>query len=373
MVTSVTIVGAGLGGLTLARILQVHGIEAVVYEADPSAQHRTQGGQLDIHPATGQSALAAAGLTSEFHSIIHRGAEAARVLDRHGAVLLEMPDDGRLTRPEVLRGDLRQMLLDSLLPNTVRWGHKVSAVRTLGDGRHELQFTDGSRVTTSLLVGADGAWSKVRPLVSDATPAYTGTTFVETYLFDAEARHRAAAKAVGPGAMYALSPGQGILAHREADSVLHTYVILNRPADWIDGIDFSDGAAAASIVAAEFEGWAPELIALITDHDMAPIPRLILALPDDHSWEPTPGVTLLGDAAHLTAPGGEGANLAMHDAAELGIALAGSQGDPTAALAAYESAMFPRSRQSAIESKAVLELMVDASAPDGLVSFFVGA
>lgn len=206
--TPITIVGAGLGGLVLARVLHVHGIPATVYEADPSPDSRTQGGQLDIHEADGQAALAAAGLTEEFRAIIHEGAEALRVLDRHGKVLMDEPDDGSAKRPEVLRGDLRRILLDSLPTGTVQWGHKITGVLPLGDGRHELTFADGSTVTTGLLVGADGAWSKVRPLVSDATPAYTGTTFVETYLYDVDERHAAAADAVGAGALLAPLPAR---------------------------------------------------------------------------------------------------------------------------------------------------------------------
>src|ERR1700757_818670 len=101
MNTPIAIIGAGLGGLTLARVLHVHGIAATVYEAEPSAQARTQGGQLDMHEHNGQVALAAAGLTAEFHAIIHQGAEASRALDPHGAVLFEEPDDGSGGRPEV--------------------------------------------------------------------------------------------------------------------------------------------------------------------------------------------------------------------------------------------------------------------------------
>ena len=157
----------------------------------------------------------------------------------------------------MLRGDLRRILIDSMPGETIKWGRKVTGVRPLGDGLDELIFTDGPAVTTSLLVGADGAWSRIRPLLSDARPEYVGTSFIETYLYDADERHPAAAEAVGRGAMYALTPGQGIVAHREAGNILHTYVQLNRPADWIADIDFTDATAATARVAAEFDGWAP--------------------------------------------------------------------------------------------------------------------
>ena len=176
MATPVTVIGAGLGGLALARVLQLHGIPAAVYEAEPSAEARTRGGQLDIRERNGQAALAAAGLTGEFRAIIHEGAEAARVLGPHGAVLFEEPDDGSGGRPEVLRGELRRVLLDSLPEGTVRWGRKPAGVTALGEGRRELRFTGGSAVTAGLLVGAGGAWSKVRPLLSAAQPADAGMT-----------------------------------------------------------------------------------------------------------------------------------------------------------------------------------------------------
>jgi 2-polyprenyl-6-methoxyphenol hydroxylase-like FAD-dependent oxidoreductase len=373
MTTPVTIVGAGLGGLTLARVLHVHGIPATIYEAEPSVEVRTQGGQLDIHEHNGQLALEAAGLTDKFRAIIHAGGEASRMLDQHGMVLLDSPDDGTAGRPEVLRGDLRQILLDSLPAEMIQWGRKVTDVQPLGDGRHELTFADGPTETTSLLVGADGAWSKIRLLLSDAKPEYVGTTFIETYLYDADERHSATAEAVGGGAMYALTPGKGIVAHREAGDLLHTYVQLNRPAEWIAGIDFSVAAAATARVAAEFDGWAPELTALITDGETAPIPRMIYALPNGHRWDRVPGVTLLGDAAHLMPPAGEGANLAMFDGAELGKAIAARPDDIETALAAYEAALFPRSESEAADAYLILELCLGDRAPFGLIDFFTGA
>lgn len=369
---SIAIVGAGLGGLTLARVLHVHGIPATVYEADPSEKSRTQGGQLDIHEDDGQRALADAGLTDEFRAIIHEGAEAARVLDQHGKLLHDEPDDGAARRPEVLRGDLRRILLDSLPDRTVQWGRKVAGVRSLGDGRHELTFADGSTVTSGLVVGADGAWSKVRPLLSDARPEYIGTTFIETYLYDVDERHSATAKTVGVGAMYALTPGKGIIAHREAGDILHTYVELNRPAEWIAGIDFTDAAAATARIAAEFDGWAPELTALITDGETAPVARMLHTLPDGHRWDRVPGVTLLGDAAHLMPPSGDGANLAMFDGAELARAIAAHPDDVEAALAAYEEALFPRSEAFYADAHETLDLCLGERAPYRLIDLFRG-
>jgi len=372
MTIPVTIVGAGLGGLVLARVLHVHGIPATIYEAEPSAEARTQGGQLDIHEHNGQLALEAAGLTDEFRAIIHEGGQASRVLDQHGNVLFDEPDDGTGGRPEVLRGDLRRVLLESLPAETIQWGKKLIGVAALGRGRHELTFADGSTVNTELLVGADGAWSKVRPLLSDAKPEYVGATYIETYLYDADERHYAAAQAVGSGALFALARGKGIFAHREAGGVLHTYVELKRPVEWVAGIDFTDTAAAIARVAAEFEGWASELTALITDGDTPPVPRMIYALPDAHRWDRVPGVTLLGDAAHLMPPSGEGANLAMFDGAELGKAIAAHSDDIEAALAAYEADMFPRSESEAADARQILELCLGDRAPFGLVEFFTG-
>lgn len=367
MTPPVTVVGAGLGGLVLARVLHRHGVAVTVLEADASEQARTQGGQLDIHEHDGQRALAAAGLTAQFRAIVNPGAGHTRVLDRHGTLLLEQPDDGR--RPEVLRGDLRRILLGSLPAGTVRWGARVRGVTPLGDGRHELVLTDGTTHTSEVLVGADGTSSRIRPLLSDAVPAYAGTSFVETYLHDVDVRHPAAAAVVGPGEMFALSPGLGVSVHREAGDVLHTYVQLTRPAPWFAGLD-ADPDAARARVAAELDGWAPELRALLTDGETAPVVRPIHALPEDHRWDRTPGVTLLGDAAHVMPPSGDGANLAMLDGAELAEAILAHPGDPEAALAAYESVLFPRSSATAVEARLTLELCLGAGAPGSLVDFF---
>lgn len=370
MTASITIIGAGLGGLTLARVLHVNGIASTIYEAEASAGSRKQGGQLDIHEHDGQAALAAARLTDEFRAIVHPGGEATRVLDRDGHVLFDEPDDGDGKRPEVLRGDLRRILIESLPADTVQWGKKVVDVHALDDGRTEMTFTDGSTVSSDLVVGADGAWSKVRRRVSDARPEYIGITFVETYLHDADEQHPAAAAAVGSGALFAAEPGTGIGAHREAGAILHAYMQVSCSKEWIDDVDFGDPAVATTRTLDRFDGWAPELTAMITEADTDPVARQLHTLPDGHHWDHVRGVTLVGDAAHLMPPSGDGANLAMFDGAELARAIAATPDDVDGAVARYESEMFARTAPFYADARNVLDLCLGERAPHGLVEMF---
>lgn len=370
MTLSVTIIGAGLGGLLLARVLHVQGIASTVFEAEASPAARTQGGMLDIHAHDGQVALEAAGLTEAFKALILEGRQAFRLLAPDGAVLFEKPDDGTGARPEVQRGELRQMLLDSLPAGIVQWGRKLVEVRSLGEGRHEVAFADGTRIETNLLIGADGAWSNVRSLLTGAVPEYTGTGCIDTYLFDSDTRHPASARAVGGGAMGTPVSGKAIMAHRERGDTLHAYIMLEKPRLWFSTIDVNNAASVTRWVAAEFDGWAPELTALIAHSDTVPVIRLFHALPAGHRWERVPGVTLLGDAAHVTAPNGDGANLAMLDASELALAIAGNPDNVELALGTYEEAMFARSAQSASEGAGFYEILASENPADHLIAMF---
>ena len=350
----ITIIGAGLGGLTLARVLQLNSIPVTIYEKEPSAESRTQGGQLDIHERDGQIALQRAGLFDQFQSIIHDGGAAAKVLDKDGNTIVDIPDDGNHGRPEVLRGDLRQILLQSLKPNTIQWDKKLTDIQSLEHGQHRLSFADGTTVTTQILVGADGTFSKVRPLVSDATPQYVGTSLIETYLYDVDNQHPSAANIVGQGAMYALAPGKGIQAHREPGNVIHTYIALRQTEEELDQIDFNNSNVALKQLAHQFDQWHNDLLALINESEKGPILRKIHALPVGHQWDRVPGVTILGDAAHVMTPAGEGANLAMFDGSELAQAIIEHPNDIESAFAQYEQSLFPRSEKAAARADQML-------------------
>jgi 2-polyprenyl-6-methoxyphenol hydroxylase-like FAD-dependent oxidoreductase len=372
----IAIIGAGLGGLTAARVLHTRGITNVpVFELEASREARAQGGMLDIHDYNGQLALRAADLFEEFLKLIHPGGNSMRLLDQQGTVLREESDKGSLERPEVDRGQLRDLLLDSLPEGQVRWGSKVASIRALGTpvGRHEVTLADGRSFTTDLLIGADGAWSKARPLLTEARPAYTGISFLEADLHEAEARHPEEAAVAGLGMLFALGGETGILCHCETDGSLHYYLGHRAEEGWIDTVDFSDPEASKSAALRLLDGWAPQLRGLVANADSPLTPRRIHALPPTLTWERVPGVTLLGDAAHLMSPfAGEGANLAMYDGSQLALAIAAHPGETEKALAAYEAELFPRSNAAAAESAENLELIFSEDAARKLAAQFAG-
>ncbi|MBX6168319.1 MAG: FAD-dependent monooxygenase [Thermobispora bispora] len=356
------IVGAGPAGLTCARILQRHGIAVTVYDRDPDAYSRNQGGSLDLHEEDGQLALREAGLLEEFFALARFEGQEMRRLDPAGRLLARhLPAEGEKAAPEIDRGQLRDLLLRSLAPGTVQWGRTLDAVSGPGDGPRTLSFTDGTTVEADLVIGADGAFSRVRAAVSPATPRYTGIGFVEAWFDDMDDAHPELAELAGKGSAHAADGERGLFAQRNSGGHMRVYIMRRAPLDWMaaNGLRPEDTEGIRALLLREFAAWSPRMLRLITDNDGRYVDRPIFALPVPHTWEHSPSVTLLGDAAHLMPPLGVGVNLAMLDAAELALALVRSAaiGD---AVRSYEKTMLPRSAQTARTLENGAEFLLEA-------------
>ncbi|MFI6347163.1 FAD-dependent oxidoreductase [Streptomyces sp. NPDC050560] len=362
----ISVIGAGPGGLTCARILQRHGLKVTVHDRDPGPHARNQGGTLDLHADNGQLALREAGLLDEFFSLARPEGQEMRWMDPTGRIALhEVPEADELFKPEIDRGHLRDLLLDSLLPDTVRWGRALEEVGGPADGPRELRFADGTTVETDLVIGADGAYSRVRPALSAAVPEYTGVSFLEAWFSDVENKHPDIAELVGAGSAAAADGDRGLFAQRNSGDHIRVYLIRRVPADWItgSGLTIADTDGIRAVLRHEYANWSPRLRQLLTDNDGPYVDRPLFALPVPHTWEQNPTVTLLGDAAHLMPPLGVGVNLAMLDAAELALALANAA-TVADAVRAYEKTMLPRSVETARALQGGAEHLLSADLPD---------
>ena len=310
----IVIIGAGPAGATFARLLQKNLIPCTIFEAEPHRHSRNQGGSLDLHPKAGQLALAEAGLTDEFRKHARPEGECLKLLDSKGNVLWDENVTGTLRpvdesdRPEIDRTALRDLLLDSLEPDTVRWGRKIerAEVEAGSKGTHTIYFAGGTKETgIDLLVGADGAFSKIRPLVTPAQPEYSGITAMEQWKMDVEKTDPWLHNYIGAGSCFMFDEGRALMCQRQGDRSLRCYTCVRQPLSWSKecGIDWSDDAVARRSLAENcFGDCGEDVKRTILEMDDYVTLRHMWMLPVGLKWEAKPGVTLLGDAAHLMTP-----------------------------------------------------------------------
>ncbi|TVY78858.1 Monooxygenase asqM [Fusarium oxysporum f. sp. cubense] len=356
----IAIIGAGPSGLTLARLLEINNIDYMVYERDESPEPKfiNQGGTLDIHASSGQVAVKEARLFDEFKSIARWDASRVFMQNPSGTVTAAFGDER--DAPEIDRLQLRKLLLDSIPTDKIRWGHRVKSIER-GDtaSEHVISFVNSTSASGfRAIVGADGAWSKVRPLLTSAKPEYSGKVFIEGSISQNNPSYTAALKHAGPGNMLAMGQHKIMAVQQLSDRSYRFYMGMDAPEELYRrplGHEDTEDIRQKFLSSPEFfANWAPTLKEYLANAEGPfhawPLYRLPVS---SVSWKRVPGLTLLGDAAHLATPlVGEGVNMAMLDALMLAKAIvkyckqAGGanieEGQLENALKEYEREMFVR-------------------------------
>jgi len=354
--STIAIIGAGPAGLTLARLLSLQqNFKVTVFEQDASASSRTtKGGSLDLHGDTGMAALREAGLVEEFLQHARYEGEDLVIADKHGNRHLDMKADVEEVkdlseaRPEIDREVLKAILLESIPPPLIKWGHHLTSVGQDGT----LSFAHGAEGPFDLIVGADGAWSRVAQVLTDVRPSFSGIGGFELRIFDPAEMHPKVSDMVGRGSYFAFSDGQGVQAQRQGDGSIIVYIWERMSELFAKNLLAScdgDGGELKGKLKERFSSWDPSFLDWIDAADSKAIRAWPLyELPVGHQWRHKKGFTLIGDSGHIMTPfAGEGVNAAMKDALDLagkiGEALKlGSSLD--SAVEEYEVAAFTRNQ-----------------------------
>ena len=368
----IAIVGGGPGGLTLARLLQQSSAQVSVYERDQSRSARVQGSALDLHESSGLAALEAAGLTDAFWANHRPDLNNLRLTDDKGTVLHDhrRQMSGAGQRPEIERGPLRDILLDSLQPGTVQWDCKLESAESQVE-QVLLRFAGGRTALADIAIGSDGANSHLRELVTSIRPEYVGVSLVEGLIPAANQAIPELWNLLGGSALIALGGERTIGMGTKPDGSVLFYA----------GVKSRDDAARHSFEKAtnphervgwfhaNFQGWS-ELWGPLFTEAASMVWRPLLVCPADQKWEPKANVTLIGDAAHVMPPyAGEGVNMAMLDALMLSRLLLNRESS-SEAIAAYEVEMFKRMQHMTADTMVNTEMFYAPDACDRVVALF---
>ncbi len=365
----VAIVGGGPGGLTLARLLQMEGIDVKVYERDADRTARQQGATLDLHEDSGLRAIREAGLEKEFYARYRPGAGKMRVLDHNGII---HSDDHETDsgfddlRPEIDRAPLRELLMNSLQNDTIVWDSQFVSMEKQNNG-WLLYFSNGSAIHADIVIAADGANSKIRHYITDIRPVYSGITIVEGNVYHAEKNVPNLWKLLKGGKIFAFGNEQSIILSAKGDGSLSFYTGCKVPENWAtqSSIDFNNKEQVFNWFKTAYNLWDNRYLELFTSDECWFVPRPQYHFPLDQHWESFADLTMIGDAAHRMPPyAGEGANMAMLDAIELANCLT-SHDFPTiqSAIAHYEKHMLKRAAKI---TKDTLDSTQNLHAPDAI-------
>lgn len=376
----IAVVGGGPGGLTLARLLLLKGANVSVYERDLNKNARVQGAPLDMHDESGLAAIIKANLFDEFKNNFLPGADRKKIVNEHAEIFFSdhetKPGENfghEYFRPEIDRGTLRKILLESLQRQTVIWNsHFVSMDKH--DQGWLLRFKNGSTAYADFVIAADGANSKIRPYITGIKPFYSGITMLEGNIHNAKNAAPQIFALLNGGKIMAFGNEKDILMGQKGNGEIGFYASFKTGENWAanSGLNFTDRMQVLEWFKREYSGWSSIWYELFENAATPFIPRPIYCMPLDQSWEALPNLTMLGDAAHVMPPfAGEGANMAMLDALELSECLTAGKYDTTQeAISVYEIAMRKRAAKAAEESLENGERMHSEKALATMLEFF---
>lgn len=376
----VAIVGGGPGGSTLAKLLQLKDVEVKVYERDLNKNARVQGSPLDLHDESGLAALRKAGLLEDFKNNFMVGAEQSTITNHKAEIFFsdhgEKQDENfgdEHFRPEIERGVLRKILLESLDPETIVWDSHFLSMTQQDEG-WLLHFKNKESAYADVVIGSDGANSKIRPYLTDIKPFYSGITMLEGNIYDAEKRVPNISKILRGGKIMAFGNEQNILMGQKANGEIGFYASFKADENWAvaSGLDFSDRSEVLKWFQKGYPDWSSIWYELFENTSTPFIPRPIYCMPLNQNWKTVKNLTIIGDAAHLMPPfAGEGVNMAMLDALELSEVLTSSQCNTIEnAISEYETNMFKRASKIAQESLENGERMHSENALTTMLDFF---
>jgi 2-polyprenyl-6-methoxyphenol hydroxylase-like FAD-dependent oxidoreductase len=376
----VAIIGGGPGGLTLARLLQQKGVNVNVYERDYDKNARVQGSPLDLHQDSGLAAIIKADLLEEFKANFMLGADRTKIMNDKGDVVfdedhkpIETNFDDPYFRPEIDRGQLRKILLASLKEETVHWNKHFISMDKHNDG-WLLNFKDDHPVYADIVIGADGANSKIRPYITDTKAIYSGVTMIEGTIYDAEKHSPIIYKKLNGGKIMAFGNKKNILIGQKGNGEIGFYLSLKVDEDWIknSNLNFSNKTEILNWFREEYKEWDKSWEELVENTTESFIPRSIGYMPLNQNWETISNLTLIGDAAHVMPPfAGEGVNMAMLDALELSEKLTAIDAISVIdAISNYESEMRKRAAIITKESIENGEKMHNENSLEIMLQFF---
>ncbi|MFD2287862.1 FAD-dependent monooxygenase [Pedobacter petrophilus] len=378
----IAIVGGGPGGLILARLLQLKNLNVKVYERDVDKNARVQGSPLDLHENAGLAALKRAGLLDDFKKNYMPGADKTTITNERAEVIFSDHENNEIQyfeneqfRPEIDRGALRKILLDSLQSASIVWDSHFLSMEKQGEG-WLLHFKGGKSSYADLVIGADGANSKIRPYLTDIKTFYSGITMLEGNVHEAEKYVPQISAILRGGKIMAFGNEKNILMGQKANGEVGFYASFKAEENWAakSGLDFSNPTQMLSWFKTAYAEWSDAWHELFENAATPFIPRPVNCMPLNQAWNALPNLTIIGDAAHVMPPfAGEGVNMAMLDALELSECLANNQHQSIKeAISFYERNMQHRAALAAKESLENGEKMHNQNALNTMIEFFSG-